>query len=408
MKFIEDVNLEEYEQFVSTHTTKSHFMQSRHFGDVSVKKGFTPYYVVVKDNDLIVASAMILEKKKKGLTYLYIPRGYIMDYSNKDLLEFMTKSVVNFAKKRKAFFVKIDPDIKLHDLDQDGNILGNDNTSLVNTLIKLGYKHKGFNKNFEGNQPRYTFRLDLTKSMEEIRSNFHATTRGIIGKEIPSYINIFKSNDENDYSKFYALMQETAKRDEITLYSLDYYKNFHKILNKKDHSDLYILKVNIDELRKFYLNKLIFVDNEINKIENNPKRNIKKSENLINDLNSQKDKINNDMLELDNLDEKEYYLSSIITTKYNDKVWLIHGGNSNILRKLNANYFLHYKIIEDSKNEGYKKLDFFGATGDLTSKVSGIHLFKKRFGGEYTEFIGEFDLITNKLLYYLYTKIKRK
>jgi peptidoglycan pentaglycine glycine transferase (the first glycine) len=408
MKFIEDVNLEEYEQFVSTHKAKSHFMQSHYFGDVSKEKGFTPYYVVVKDNDLIVASAMILEKKKKGLTYLYIPRGYVMDYSNNEVLEFMTKNMINFAKKKKAFFVKIDPDIKIHDLDQDGNILGNDNYSIFNSLIDLGYKHKGFNKKFEGNQPRYTFRLDLTKSMEEIRSNFHSTTRGIIGKDIPDYITIFKSENDVDYSKFYTLMQETAKRDEITLYSLNYYKSFHKILNKKNHSDLYILKVNIDELRKFYLNKLIFVDNEINKIESNPKRNIKKSENLINDLNSQKDKINNDMLELDNLTEKEYYLSSIITTKYNDKVWLIHGGNSNILRKLNANYFLHYKIIEDSKNEGYTKLDFFGATGDLSSNVSGIHLFKKRFGGEYTEFIGEFDLITNKLLYYLYTKIKRK
>ena len=79
-----------------------------------------------------------------------------------------------------------------------------------------------------------------------------------------------------------------------------------------------------------------------------------------------------------------------------------------MLRGLNANYLLHYKIIEDSKNEGYKILDFFGTTGDLKGTVSGIHLFKKRFGGEYTEFIGEIDLIINPLIYYIYNKILSK
>ena len=92
---------------------------------------------------------------------------------------------------------------------------------------------------------------------------------------------------------------------------------------------------------------------------------------------------------------------------YQNKVWTIHGGNKDQLRFLNANYWLYYKIIEDAIKDNYKIFDFFGTTGNPTpgNEVYGIHLFKKRFGGEYTEFIGEFDYILNPILYFGYTKV---
>ena len=31
--------------------------------------------------------------------------------------------------------------------------------------------------------------------------------------------------------------------------------------------------------------------------------------------------------------------------------------------------------------------------------------FKKKFGGDYVEFIGEFDLITNKFMYFVFNKL---
>ena len=54
-------------------------------------------------------------------------------------------------------------------------------------------------------------------------------------------------------------------------------------------------------------------------------------------------------------------------------------------------------------------IDFFGCSGeanpDKSNPTYGVHNFKKRLGGEYTEFIGEFDLITNKFMYTLYKKL---
>ena len=116
--------------------------------------------------------------------------------------------------------------------------------------------------------------------------------------------------------------------------------------------------------------------------------------------------MNKELQEINQIKEKEIILSSIMTAKYNDKVWTVHGGNHNKLRWLNANYLLYYKIIKDANEKGYKTIDFFGTTGDPNpnNPIYGIHLFKERLGGDYTEFIGEFDFVNMKILYFLYDK----
>ena len=49
MEFIEQVNKEEFEQFVSTNLIKGHFMQSYYWGEVSKNKKFKPHYLGLKE-----------------------------------------------------------------------------------------------------------------------------------------------------------------------------------------------------------------------------------------------------------------------------------------------------------------------------------------------------------------------
>lgn len=37
--------------------------------------------------------------------------------------------------------------------------------------------------------------------------------------------------------------------------------------------------------------------------------------------------------------------------------------------------------------------------------IAGLHEFKRKFGGEYTEFIGEFTYIVNPVMYFLFEKL---
>lgn len=408
MKFITDIDINEYEDFV-LNSNKSHFMQSHYFGEIMKYKNFNPYYVGLKENDKLVATALLLKKKLLGnYCYFYCPRGYIIDYSNYKLLNTFTNYIKKFAKKNKALFVKIDPDVKLHDLDQDGNVLGNSHEKLVDYLKMLGYKHKGFNTEFVNEQPRFTFRLDIDKSLDDIYKNIHPTTRKILNKGNQYHLNMYKGSIE-DIPKFYETMKDTAVREHLHLTPMEYYKNFYAILNKQNMSDLYIVEVDIHDLIITYEKNLEYLELELKNLDDPKYKNKEKQENIKKDLINKIDKTKKEIDFIHTIEKEHIILSSIITVKYGDKVWTIHGGNSNILRELNSNYLLYYQIIKDAHEEGYKIVDFFGTSGianpDKSNPIFGIHSFKKRFGGEYTEFIGEFDLVIHKLMYFAYKKL---
>lgn len=393
-EFITNLNKNEYEEFVF-HNNKSHFMQSYNWGKIQTNKNFKPYYVGLKKDNKLVASALILEKKiLKNIGYMYSPRGFILDYKNEELIKKFSTYLKKFTKENNNIFLRIDPDLNIKEYEY-----------LIELLNKNKFKHKGFNKNFENNQPRYTFRLNINKSIEEVYKCFHPTTRKILNKGNQFDLEIYKGNS-NDIDDFYKTMIDTGIRENIKPSKKEYYKTFYEIFNKNNNSDIYIVKVDINKLKDKYNILIKDIEKEIDKIKNQEQKNKSKSENTINDLTNKIKKMNKELEEINSIKEEKIVLSSIITAKYNDKVWTVHGGNNNNLRFLNANYLLYYEIIKDAVKENYKIIDFFGTTGNPTpdNPIYGIHLFKQRLGGDYTEFIGEFDYVNKKLLYFLYNK----
>ena len=177
---LKNIEKDEFDKYVENHKTKSHFLQSLSWGEFSkAKKNLTPYYMgLVNDKDELVGATLLLEKHlPMNYTYFYAPRGFVIDYKKKELVREMTEKVVNFAIGKKAIFVKIDPDLiktRFNYLDEENP--NKDFEEIFNTLKSVGFKHLGFTKNFETMQPRYTFRVDLTQSMEEIESHFSTSS----------------------------------------------------------------------------------------------------------------------------------------------------------------------------------------------------------------------------------------
>lgn len=390
MKFINNVDEDKFNDFVKQNS--SNFMQTSYFGKINQAKGLKYFLVGLEDNGKLVATAMILEKHLiSNYNYLYIPRGFIANFNDFNLLKTFTDYLKDFGKKKKAIFIAIDPEIIL---SIDDNKFNQD---LIINFKKLNFNHLGFNYYFENRQPRYTYCLDLKENLSD---NFHSTTKKIYNRGNIYNIEIVKG-DINDISSFHNLMLETGNRNQAVFFSQDYYQNFYQIFHEQNMSDLYLAKVNIPNLISIYENKIKEIKMNLAKIKKESKKN---------DLNEQLLKYQKELTEIKEIKEEEVILSSIITVKFNDKVWTVHGGNSNKLRFLNANYWLYFKIIDDAFNDGYKKIDFFGTIGkeDKNNHEYGIHLFKKRLGGNKIEYIGEFDLVLNKLIYFLYKKVYNK
>jgi peptidoglycan pentaglycine glycine transferase (the first glycine) len=322
----------------------------------------------------------------------------------------MTKKVVEFAKSKKAIFVKIDPDIIKQKTSYLGEVEVNpDFEQIFNTLKQSGFKHQGFTKNFETMQPRYTFRIDLTQSLEDIENHFSKTTKQRIAKSYKLDTEVVIGT-KNDIKEFYHLMTLTENRKDFISYNEDYYETLYEIFNGNPSSKatLFLGKVHITKTINALEKNLKQINNQISIL---PIDNLSKGAKAkLTELTKQKENINKEIEKYKEY-RKQYgndiTLSAHMIIEYGDKAWVLYAGNHNILSETYVNYNTYFEHIKYCKNKGLKIYDQFGTIGDLSKNNPrlGLHEFKKKFGGDYVEFIGEWDYITNHFMYFVFTKL---
>ena len=409
MNFIENIEKERYEEFVKKHP-KSHFLQSYAWGEFAKKeKNLTPHYVGLEnDKHQLVAATLLLEKHLPlGYSYLYAPRGYVINFKDYELLKTFTEEIKKYAKKKKAIFVKIDPDIIYHEENCNQEVIIDKDDQAYQSLKKLGYRHLGFTKNFETMQPRYTFRIDFTKPWEEVEKNFSKTTKQRIKKAEDLLVDV-KIGTDKDINTFYQLMILTETRKDFVTHNEKYYQSLYKIWNQDNECNLFLGSVDLDKIIKKQTELKQEVTEELTKFNH---ENLSKSEkSKKNELEKRKDKLETDIQKYQQA-QKEYgtniTLSAHFIIEYGDKAWVLYAGNHNILTDTYTNYKTYEQHIKYYYDKKIKTYDQFGTIGDLRKEnpLLGLHEFKKKFGGNYVEFTGEFDLVLNKPMYFVFTKL---
>ena len=401
-----------FDEFVYN-SSKSHFMQTSAWGEVNRNRNYIPHKLGLFDNESLKGVALLLEKKILYYSSFYCPRGFIVDYDNRELVKEMISQLKKYVHSHRGLYFKMDPDIIIRKLDKDGNVVEtfDNNLELIDFLKENGGTHKGFTTNFiDTASPRFTFRVDVDKSEDELANSFHNTTKKIIDKHNPYHIDIKKGTAE-DLDDFYLTMKETSQRKKMYIEPFSYFENFYKTLNRYDMSDIFVASIKTSKLKEAFEERRLSIEKEIEDTIKRPDG--KKKESHLKDLEQKKNRFEKELLEVNKITKDKIILSSIITAKFKDKVWTIHGGSSDELIFLNGNYELYYSILLDSMHSGYKLVDFYGSEGvvDPKSPIYGIFLFKLRFGGDFDEFSGEFDFIVrpfmNKIISFL-LNIRRK
>ncbi|MFI3313971.1 MAG: peptidoglycan bridge formation glycyltransferase FemA/FemB family protein, partial [Eubacteriales bacterium] len=94
-------------------------------------------------------------------------------------------------------------------------------------------------------------------------------------------------------------------------------------------------------------------------------------------------------------------IAGTLAIAYGDKVWYLYGASSNQSRNLMPNYLLQWSMIQWAQELGCRIYDFRGVSGDLSedNPLYGLYKFKKGFNGDFTEFVGEMDLVLNNFIY---------
>ena len=400
MKFVDNLTEKEYQKFWEK-TPNNHFMQSYEWGQCCKKnRDQIPVYVGLKDdNNKLIAAALLLKKKTPlNMCYFYSPRGFTMDFSDKKILTEFTKELKNYLKKENAIYLKLDPPIMYQEIDEQANKIENglNNYKIYNNFINLGYKHKGFNKLYEGNQPRYTFRTYFNKynSFEEIEKSFSKSFYRPVKRSYNYDLEVYEADE---VKTFHDLIKIISQRDGFNEYSYEYYKNVYEELSKKGYIKILSVKINPNKLIEKFTKDLEKEKNEDRKVK------IQKDIDYLQEY-AKKHK-------------KEYTCASLICTYSKTGAWSLYIGNDELAAYTGTVNRLYYEFIKDAYENKYEYADLFGTVGDPNTKfknLAGIYEYKRKIGGDYIEYIGEFDLI-NKPIWYkilptllkIYRKIKK-
>ena len=208
------------------------------------------------------------------------------------------------------------------------------------SMRAYGFEGKEGGKNFEAIQPRYVFRLNVEgKTEEEILAGFHQKWRYNIRLAQKKGVEV-RIEGKEAVPAFAELMLTTGLRDGFVTRQPEYFADM--LDNLGEHARLYMAYH-----------------------EGTP-------------------------------------IAGTLAIAYGDKVWYLYGASSNEHRNLMPNYLLQWNMIQWAIERGARVYDFRGVSGDLSedNPLYGLYKFKKGFGGDFTEFVGEMDLVLNPVIYF--------
>jgi len=329
MEFILNKDPAEFTEYIRANN--GNFLQTLEWA--RVKEDWDNLFFVIKDRGAVKGAGSILVRALPvvGKNFMYCPRGPVMDYTDRELLRFFVARMRELAKKYNAIMLKIDPDIEAARQEE------------IDGLFSSGFRRKPLTLNFEGIQPRFVSRLDITRNLEEVMDGFHHKTRYNIRLAERKGVTV-RIGERDDLQRFHEIMEETGTRDKFVVRSLAYFQRMFDILVPPGYMRLYLAEY------------------------------------------------------------EGQVLAGAISLVFGSKCWYLYGASSNTHRNLMPNYLLQWEMIRWAKSERCTIYDFRGISGDLdpSNPLYGLYRFKKGFNGSYTEFAGEFDLVFDPLMYKLW------
>ena len=386
--------------------------QTSEYGFIMNTQNYTSVFLgLIDDFNKIIAASLILIEKEGMFKYAYAPKGFLIDYNNKELVEDFTNHIKNYLNKKKVMAIKINPMIIKSSYDYRTNMahINPKFEEQMDFLKNLNYYHLGFNNLFESFKPRYDAIIDLNKPIMTLFGNMNKNFKTKVKSADKNGVRIIKSN-ETELDFLYEQVKNKYPRDK------KYFEDVMYFFKKRNMIDYFYAKLDTNayviSIQKKYQKQLELCNKLNNKVFSNAgkksnNRVISKKiieENKLNEL--KKDLIFSTKLLKEN--PNGILLATMLIAKYRDEAFILIDGYNKDFKKLNAKHLMTWKLIEKYSKEKYKKFNLGGMTNPTSKneKYKGLNEFKLSFNARCVEYAGDFELITNQVLYNLYRNSK--
>ncbi len=377
-RFTSELPKEEYDNFILNYSMAP---LTQTYNWANIKSNWRHFHCGLYKDDTLVGVCLILVKKMiKGLNMFFVPRGYLIDFTNYEDLEEMTKNIRELAKKTNAYVVKIDPNFCKRQYSFKGDEINTnydkDYQVKHNNLLKLGYKSLGPQKEMgKSMEPNYNMLAPICDNsnkvltLEELLSTYKSKFKYYIGSFHEKRGITFEiTSDINKVGILVSLLKETEEKQNISLRNEEYFVN---LMKNYPNARLVFGTINLPKYLKF-LEENNGKSTEIEEVKELLKTH---EENMV-------------------LSASIMFLPSnkngIRTSEY------LYAGNSLSLTKIRVSTGVVFEIIKFSLENNCHYCNLGGIDGNLNDHLTS---FKEKFNGEVLEFAGEYDLPI-KWIYY--------
>jgi len=317
------------------HCPAGDFLQAWQWGELKRHTGWEPHRFAVAGSQGFIAGAQVLGRR--------MPGGRQLFYASRGPLvaegaapEALDELVTEIrAEARRRRAMAIKID----------PAIAADDSAAHAHLRRLGFRRApGEDSAFGGLQPRYVMKVALLGSDEELLASFHPKWRYNIRLGERKGVSIVPATDREQMRTFYEVLRETAARDGFGVRAESYFL---------DMWDTCIAP----GLARLFLGSL---DGET--------------------------------------------ICGAITFALGHQAWYVYGASANAHRNVMPNHLLQWEMMRWARSQGCTTYDMRGVAreageGETEGRLHGLNRFKRGFGAQYVEYLGEYDLVLSPLWY---------
>ncbi|AFV71970.2 UDP-N-acetylmuramoylpentapeptide-lysine N(6)-alanyltransferase [Streptococcus agalactiae] len=308
-------------------------------------------------------------------------------YKDDQLVGFVLKTLKNFGRKKRAVFAKFDPAILLRQYHLKEEI--DESRQAIDNLKSAGAQWIGPTKAIsETIQPRFQANIYTKANIEE---NFPKHTKRLIKDAKHRGVQIYRANID-DLPKFATVVALTENRKGVALRNENYFHQLMTIYGEDAY--LYLAKVNLPKRLAQFKEQLLQIQKDLSETPSHQKSRLTR-------LNQQEASVKQYILEFQEFSKKypdEPVIAGILSIRFGNVLEMLYAGMDDSFRKFYPQYLLNARVFKDAFKNGIVSANLGGVEGSLND---GLTKFKSNFNPMFEEYIGEFNLAINPLLYKL-------
>lgn len=282
---------------------------------------------IFKGEKQVVSLSLLIKPLPFGRSIIYIPRGPVMDYLDRDLVAFTMKTLKDYGKTKKALFIKYDPAVllKQYALGQEGeeNPLA---LAAIKNLQEVGAHWTGLTMEIADSiQPRFQANI---YTQEKLEMQFPKHTRRLMKDARQRGVETYRAS-QSELQKFAKIVSLTEKRKNISL---------------RNEAYLHLAKVNIPQKLDQYRQQLNLINQDIISTQAHQKKRLKK-------LEDQKTSLERYITEFEGFTAQypeEVVVAGILSISYGNVMEMLYAGMNDDFKKFYPQYLLYPKVFQDA------------------------------------------------------------